>query len=195
MDTFSKSDPMCVVYMKPFGSKRYVEIQRTECIKNTLNPQFTTKCRLTYLFEETQKMRFEMYDIDGRSKNLDNHDFIGSAECNLSEIVTSTNGHVMELRNEREGRMSKNGQIIISFEEADSCKDDLELQFTGKKLDKKDLFGSSDPFMQFSRSNEGGGFTVVHRTEHIRNNVNPVWKKFTIPVRTLCNGDIDRNIK
>jgi hypothetical protein len=64
-----------------------------------------------------------------------------------------------------------------------------------KKLDKKDWFGSSDPFLVFSRTNEGGSYTVVHKTEHIKNNVNPLWKKFFIPVRTLCNGDYDRNIK
>ena len=75
------------------------------------------------------------------------------------------------------------------------CKDELELQFLGKKLDKKDWFGSSDPFLVFSRTNEGGTFTVVHKTEHINNNVNPLWKKFLIPIRTLCNGNYDRNIK
>lgn len=36
---------------------------------------------------------------------------------------------------------------------------------------------------------------MVHRTEHLNNNCNPLWKKFSIPLRTLCNGDLDRNIK
>ena len=58
-----------------------------------------------------------------------------------------------------------------------------------------DWFGSSDPFLRFNRTNEGGTYTVVHQTEHINNNCNPMWKKFTIPVRTLCNGDLDRNLK
>ena len=31
--------------------------------------------------------------------------------------------------------------------------------------------------------------------QYIKNTLNPAWKKFTIPVRTLCNGDYDRNIK
>ena len=43
MDVFSKSDPMCVMYIKPFGSDNYVEFKRTECIDNCLNPDFTTK--------------------------------------------------------------------------------------------------------------------------------------------------------
>merc|ERR1712096_295737 len=88
------------------------------------------------------------------------------------------------------------GQIIISSEELSMCKDELEIQFMGKKLDKKDWFGSSDPFLQISRANERpGDFTVVHRTEHINNNINPVWPKFVIPIRTLCNGDLERNLK
>jgi hypothetical protein len=32
-------------------------------------------------------------------------------------------------------------------------------------------------------------FTVVHRTEVIKNSLNPTWRPFTIPVKTLCNGD------
>jgi len=33
---------------------------------------------------------------------------------------------------------------------------------------------------------------VVHKTEHIRKTLSPVWKPFTVLTRTLCNGDIDR---
>lgn len=77
MDVFSKSDPMCVVYMKPFGGRNFVEVMRTEAIQNTLNPQFTRKARMTYLFEEVQKLRFEMYDVDSKSPRLQDHDFIG----------------------------------------------------------------------------------------------------------------------
>ena len=43
MDVFSKSDPMVVIYLKPFGAQQYQEIGRTEAIQNTLNPKFATK--------------------------------------------------------------------------------------------------------------------------------------------------------
>lgn len=68
-----------------------------------------------------------------------------------------------ELRNADDGRLTGNGSIVVTSEELSGCKDDLELQFMGKKLDKKDFFGSSDPFLQFMRSNEGGNYTLVHR--------------------------------
>ena len=194
MDVFSKSDPICIVYTKPFGSQQWVEIHRTEHIMNTLNPNFASKAKITYFFEEVQYLRFDVYDIDSKSNRMEDHDFIGSCTCTLSQIVTG--GTVkMELQNAAEGRMSGNGQLLVTSEEMSTCKDDLQLQFMAKKLDRKDFFGSSDPFLQFSRSTETGSFVVVHRTEHIKNNLNPLWKKFTIPIRTLCNGDLDRNLK
>jgi hypothetical protein len=49
--------------------------------------------------------------------------------------------------------------VTVTSEELSSCKDELELQFMAKTLDKMDWFGSSDPFLQFSRSNESGQFS------------------------------------
>ncbi|TMS19290.1 Copine-9, partial [Larimichthys crocea] len=69
------------------------------------------------------------------------------------------------------------------------------MQLCANKLDKKDFFGKSDPFLVFYRSNEDGTFTICHKTEVIKNNLNPVWQPFTIPVRALCNGDYDRTVK
>lgn len=105
--------------------------------------------------------------------------------------------------------------------------DVVTLQFNGKKLDKKDFFGKSDPFLVFYRCNEDNrfvrrqlnmfifsmvevidnsltnvisnyfvisffSFTACHRTEVIKNTLNPTWKRFTLHARALCNGDYDR---
>jgi len=205
-DVLSKSDPMCVVFFKPFGAPKnstaWQELIRTECIQNSLNPDFTTKVQIAYCFEEQQHLKFDMYDVDSNSNRLSDHDFIGGVECTLGQIVSSgggagSQGQGLRLQlSNHERRGTKVGEIIITSEELSTCKDELEIQFVGKKLDKKDWFGSSDPFLQISRANERpGDFTLVHRTEHINNNVNPTWKKFIIPLRTLCNGDLDRNLK
>ena len=114
-------------------------------------------------------------------------------ESFLNSIVSSGSA-VLDLTHPNY-KKGTSGSLVVSSEELSMCKDELKLQFLAKKLDKKDWFGSSDPFLRFSRSNEAGTYTVVHQTEHINNNRNPSWKKFTIPVRTLCNGDLDRNIK
>lgn len=38
-------------------------------------------------------------------------------------------------------------------------------------------------------------YTVVHKTEVIKNTLNPTWKPFSVTARTLCNGDHERTIK
>lgn len=53
-DTFSKSDPVCILYQKDLRTNQYIEIGRTEQIKNSLNPSWNTKFTMDYRFEERQ---------------------------------------------------------------------------------------------------------------------------------------------
>ena len=69
------------------------------------------------------------------------------------------------------------GTIFVVAEEVTSNKEYAKLQFAAKKLDKKDFFGKSDPFMVISRSslmvNGHVTNTVVHRTNVVKNNLEP----------------------
>uniref|UniRef100_A0A3P9BEP8 Copine family member 9 n=1 Tax=Maylandia zebra TaxID=106582 RepID=A0A3P9BEP8_9CICH len=180
---------------------------RTEVIDNTLNPDFVRKFVLDFFFEEKQNLRFDVYNVDTRSSNLSKHDFLGQMFCTLGEIIGSPGGRLERTLSYWSGRDSrprpqvigipgkKCGTIIFTAEELSNCRDIATMQFCANKLDKKDFFGKSDPFLVFYRSNEDGTFTICHKTEVIKNNLNPVWQSFTIPVRALCNGDYDRTVK
>uniref|UniRef100_A0A7N8XBM0 Copine Va n=1 Tax=Mastacembelus armatus TaxID=205130 RepID=A0A7N8XBM0_9TELE len=154
-------------------------LKRTEVIDNTLNPDFVRKYILDYFFEEKQNLRFD--------------DFLGQVYCTLGEIVGSPASRLEKPLGGIPGK--KCGTIILSAEELGNCRDYTTMQFCANKLDKKDFFGKSDPFMVFYRSNEDGTFTICHKTEVMKNTLNPVWQPFSIPVRALCNGDYDRTIK
>eukprot|EP00064_Thunnus_orientalis_P001853 superscaffoldBa00000128_g1856 len=226
-DTFSKSDPLVVLYTQGVESKQWREADvalkgrtlermndceppvscntvtgnlssdfpfgRTEVIDNTLNPDFVRKYILDYFFEEKQNLRFDVYDIDSKSPDLAKHDFLGQVYCTLGEIVGSPASRLEKPLGGIPGK--KCGTIILSAEELGNCRDYATMQFCANKLDKKDFFGKSDPFMVFYRSNEDGTFTICHKTEVVKNTLNPVWQSFSIPVRALCNGDYDRTIK
>ncbi|NXT16827.1 CPNE5 protein, partial [Prunella fulvescens] len=166
---------------------------RTEVIDNSLNPDFLHKFVLDYCFEERQNLRFDLYDVDSKSPDLSKHDFLGQAFCTLGEIVGSAGSRLEKPLTGIPGK--KCGTIILLAEELGNCRDVATLQFCANKLDKKDFFGKSDPFMVFYRSNEDGTFTICHKTEVVRNTLNPIWAAFAIPVRALCNGDHDRAIK
>src|SRR4051812_31431130 len=47
-----------------------------------------------------------------------------------------------------------------------------------------------DPYLVFYRMSSTGSKTEVHRTEVIKNNLNPEWKPFTLPVKDLTAGDV-----
>ncbi|KAG9483523.1 copine-9 isoform X1 [Eleutherodactylus coqui] len=193
MDTFSKSDPVVVLYIQGVGNKEWTEFGRTEVIDNTLNPDFVRKFVLDYFFEEKQNLRFDVFNVDSRSCNISKHDFLGQSFCTLGEVIGSSRSRLEKPLTGIPGK--KCGTIILSAEELSNCRDIVTLQLCANKLDKKDFFGKSDPFLVFYRSNEDGTFTICHKTEVIKNTLNPVWQPFTIPVRALCNGDYDRTVK
>ncbi|XP_036388905.1 copine-9-like [Megalops cyprinoides] len=194
MDTFSKSDPVVVLYVQGIGTKEWREFGRTEVIDNTLNPDFVRKFVLDFFFEEKQNLRFDVYNVDSRSSNISKHkDFLGQTFCTLGEIIGSTGSRLEKTLSGIPGK--KCGLIIFTAEELSNCRDIATMQLCANKLDKKDFFGKSDPFLVFYRSNEDGTFTICHKTEVVKNTLNPVWQPFTIPVRALCNGDYDRTVK
>jgi len=193
LDTFSKSDPFCVVELKTMGVQNdWMEVGRTECIMDNLNPVWQKKINLDYNFEQRQMLRLRVYDLDSDSvgSKLDSQDFLGMAECSLGEVVSKqSSGFSKELTN------GGGAKIFIAAEEMSSNKEEAILQFSAKGLDKMDWFGKSDPFLEFSRSTESNKYILVHRSEVIKNTLDPEWRQFNIKVRALCNGDDDRDIK
>eukprot|EP00112_Aurelia_sp_Birch-Aquarium-sp1_P019041 Seg4633.1 transcript_id=Seg4633.1/GoldUCD/mRNA.D3Y31 product=Copine-3 protein_id=Seg4633.1/GoldUCD/D3Y31 len=190
MDVTSASDPIAILHLYDKPTKKWNEVGRTEQIKNTENPDFATPFVLNYFFEEVQKLKISIYDIDSPNSSLHGADFLGSIECNLGQIVSSRK-YVKKLGHSS-GRA---GTITIRSEEVSNNSDTISLTFKGTKLDKKDFLSKSDPFLEFSRVGEDGSFTLVHRSEVINNTLNPIWRPFDIPVQKLCNGDLDRTIK
>ena len=49
---------------------------------------------------------------------------------------------------------TKQGTVILNCEESSNSKESITLQLNGVKLDKKDVFGKSDPFIEIYRSND-----------------------------------------
>ena len=95
----------------------------------TVNPNFTKTFSVVYKFEEVQPMVFRVFDIDNNTNSLEDDDFLGSCEINLSEIVCGINGCITRpLR----GSSGKNhGEITIRSEQKSKTLDymvHLEIQ-------------------------------------------------------------------
>uniref|UniRef100_A0A4W5NVB6 Copine-2 n=1 Tax=Hucho hucho TaxID=62062 RepID=A0A4W5NVB6_9TELE len=165
-DVTSKSDPFCVLFNEV--DSNWVEIGRTETAVNNLNPVFGVKFKVDYHFEEVQKLKFALFDEDKCSSQLYEHDFLGEYICTLGVIVSNKKLHrPLTLANSKPA-----GKGTIT-----------------------DFFGKSDPYLEFHKQGDDGKWMLVHRTEVIKNTLDPVWKPFTVPLISLCNGDVDRSIK
>lgn len=56
-------------------------------MKNNLDPSFATPIKVTYCFEEVQKLEFRVYDIDEDSTySLADDQFLGSMETTLGLV-------------------------------------------------------------------------------------------------------------
>jgi len=87
------------------------------------------------------------------------------------------------------------GIVVISAHEIGLNDTIVKMRVYGSKLDKKDLFGKSDPYLVFHRSDPNGGtFSPVHKTEVLKNTLDPVWQEFGIPRGTLCDNNYDQKI-
>ncbi|XP_051969733.1 copine-3 [Xyrauchen texanus] len=190
LDMGSKSDPLCVLVMNSSGNQ-WFEVDRTERVKNCLNPKFAKKFVVDYYFEVVQKLRFSIYDIDNKTIDLSDDDFLGEVECSLGQIVSSSKlTRPLVLKSKKPaGR----GIITICAEE---IKDNrfVNLEVEARKLDNKDFFGKSDPYLEFYRQT-GTGWQLAHRTEVVKNNLNPSWRPFKISLQSVCGGDIEKPIK
>lgn len=186
-------NPVCILFTKEFGSDYFYEVDRTEVAINSPNPVFQKKFLLQYIFEECQRLNFEIYECaDAQNLRLDKHDFLGRVSCTLGEVVGSQES---EIEMELSGSGSECSSLRVSAEEISTPNEIAVMQFRAEKLDKKDLFGKSDPFLVFHRVNDDGSFTICHKSEIVKHNLNPTWKPFTIPLWKLCGCNWNRQIK
>ncbi|CAI5673857.1 copine-3 isoform X2 [Oreochromis niloticus] len=190
MDAFSKSDPLCVLFMNS-SENHWFEVGRTEKIENCLSPKFSKPIVLDYYFEMVQKLRFEVHDIDTENCSLQEADFLGQLECTLGQIVSSRK--LTKPLVKKDKMPAGKGTITICAEEMTDNRV-VAFEVAARKLDKKDFFGKSDPFLEFYKQTETG-WQLAHRTEVVKNNLNPVWRPFQIPIQSLCAGDVEKPIK
>ncbi|XP_041375348.1 copine-3-like isoform X1 [Gigantopelta aegis] len=192
LDVMSKSDPCAVLYMSRRGG-HWDEIGRTENVKNCLDPKFAKSFTISYFFEEVQKVRIEVFDLDNTTPQLSDDDFLGQLECTLGQLVSnSPYTKPLFLKN---GKKAGNGVMTIRAEEIKEGGEIVHLNFKGKKLDNKDFMGKSDPYLEILRPVSDGSWQVVHRTEVIKNNLNPSWRPIQISLQSLCNGNRTQSIK
>lgn len=74
-----------------------MQIGRTETLKSNANPQFAKSIEVEYFFQEAQRVRFDVYDIDSKSMKLTDDDHLGYIEATLGEVGLFCLSHLKHL--------------------------------------------------------------------------------------------------
>uniref|UniRef100_A0A2R9AQC6 Copine 7 n=1 Tax=Pan paniscus TaxID=9597 RepID=A0A2R9AQC6_PANPA len=176
------------------GSQVHLQVGRTEVVRSSLHPVFSKVFTVDYYFEEVQRLRFEVYDTHGPSGfSCQEDDFLGGMECTLGQIVAQkkvTRPLLLKF-----GRNAGKSSITVIAEDISGNNGYVELSFRARKLDDKDLFSKSDPFLELYRVNDDQGLQLVYRTEVVKNNLNPVWEAFKVSLSSLCSCEETRPLK
>lgn len=69
------------------------------------------------------------------------------------------------------------------------------MKMHARSLDKKDFFGKSDPYVIIAKKMDDGSWTNVHKTDVIKNTLNPDWTPFSMRVISLTSGNPDRPLR
>lgn len=143
MDVLSKTDAFCIVNVKAGGV--WTTIGNTETRWNEQSPSFAQVIAMQYRFEEVQELSIVVWDHDEFTR----HDYIGQFETTVGRLM-GAKGCALAGRLRHQATGVDRGGIILSGTEAQTGdRDMLRIQFSGHKLDKKDWFGKSDPYLVF----------------------------------------------
>ena len=173
----------CTLLMSSGLKENFIEIDKTEFNEDCLNPDWSKRFIIAYKFTEIQTLRFDTYLSLTK---------IGETKVSLIELLSAKDGFIMKaIKSDKE----KIGKLMVSYRETEAMKETITLRFSGKNLDKKDLFGQSDPYFVISNVDANGNTTEVYRSEVVKQNVAPVWKPFKVKARTLCESNHKMQIK
>lgn len=186
------SDPYAVVTLLAGSDDERAHILgRTEVVKNDLSPSWTTTFIVHHCFGKETRINIGVFDEIRKAKG---NKSMGSAQFEIGEIL-GAKGNV------KAKRLKSGGTLFVRVAKAS----DLDLGtfhfgLKGLKLKNMDgLFGKSDPFFvveTFTKGSHGGRqWLPVYRSEHVMNNLNPVWNEFDVPVEKLCNGDKEQPLQ
>jgi len=184
-DTFSKSDPQCILMTRNPGAE-WVELCRTEKIDNNLNPEFETALRMPFFFQQRQMVRLQVIDCDGSTGG----DSLGHYDCRLTQLLGKT---VVGVLTKKDGSKYEKSKISVQCEEVSNCKDVVDFRCI-----KGDMKDKQDYYLVWYRTGEGDPVRI-HSTKNPpakanRGTKRPEFPEVVLSADKLDKGDESRKI-
>jgi len=209
-DLLSNTDPKVYVFVEKRSynnntvKKYWEKYDTTETINNNNNPVFTKSIMMDYNFEENLNLRFIVFDMDNDDEDFTKNEYIGYIDKSLSDIIAKCNDNIltctldtsvppdMKIDNTKTNNYPNTTKLYIRVSEVNGTPFKLKFSIKGKNLDKKDLFGKSDPFIKVSIFEDNNSFFNVFETPVIYNTLDPDWGEFEIIEKNFNKGNLDK---
>jgi len=183
------SDPYAVVTLLANDPKEQPRVLgKTEVIKNSLSPKWTTFFDIPYTLGCLTRINIGIYDEVRKGT----HKPMGAAMFEVGEVLGARG-------NTKAKNLRKGGTLFARITAAPKTGGGgLQLTLRGVQIKNVDgLFGKSDPFFEISaKLSAAGGLTwqPVYRSKPVMNNLNPTWEPFSLDLDRLCEGDRNKPI-
>lgn len=140
-------DAFAVVFYRNFGKTDWIEISRSETIKDS-NPSWQKLFSLEYHFAIYQEVRIVLFDRSTESGDLRQQRLIGVADCTLGKIL-SARGNAIELclTNVEHGPNSS-GKVLVSAEAVLATRKNLILDLAVSELLNVNEFSKQANYVQ-----------------------------------------------
>ena len=179
-DLLGKCSPLLVLLLQHSG-ENFFEVGRTSAKADTQNPNWKETITLDYYFERRQNLILRVYDNEVSDSSC-----IGEVSSSLGDLVAQGTCIL---------KLDRGGQVVVRVDEYENSRNAYMITLHGTKLDKKDFFGKSDPYLIIYKSLPGDHWVEVHRTEVIKKTLDPKWRSFETNEHELCNCDREKPIK
>lgn len=192
-------------------NENVVTIGRTETIKNTVSPVWTTKFFVDYTIGKPLKLHVSIYDEKHKSSNSDKtSEMVGCITFPISNLnvdlhdMNKTKTEIKKFSLKSNNGKKKDGFVTLRLKNIpDKCFRRLCLDLQAIDLSENpnpNFFSIVDPFLEIFREEEKDygydepSYSPVYRTEYISANYSsPHWKPFTLSLGTLLNYTNDFN--
>ncbi|KAL7488335.1 hypothetical protein ACHAW6_013919 [Cyclotella cf. meneghiniana] len=184
------SDPFAIVTLLGSApSEKPRVLGKTEVIKNSLSPKWTTSFVFDYDFGKETHINVSI--VDEVRKKTDKP--MGSAVFEIGDILGSRGSIKAQ-------KLKKGGTLYARLQKPPALSaGNLALSLRGIKLKNVEgLFKKSDPFYELRRTYDGpsgGSWTAVYRSKQVKDNLDPKWEPATVDVNALCDGDLARRVQ
>jgi hypothetical protein len=163
---------------------------KTEVIKNSLSPHWTTTFTLEYEFGKPTRVNIGIYDEVRKTQTSKP---MGSAVFEIGECLGSRGGIKAK-------KLKQGGTVFARVEKApEHHAGTFDFTLRGIKLKNVEgIFNKSDPFFEVSRLIQAAGgpsWQPVYRSKEVMNALNPKWDPASVDINQLCGGDLDKAIR